>query len=81
MNFVEGRKMTAVMDMEKIDLFLKWVMGMGILGPTLGFIGGVIALLLDGPETVVIIASVTTINVMIVYSAYEMRKELSMDTS
>lgn len=69
--------MTDITNEEKVNGFLKWVIGMGILAPTLGFIGGIIAILLNGPEGVVIITSVTTINVMIVYGAYKMKKELN----
>ena len=69
--------MTEITYEEKVNGFLKWVIGMGILAPTIGFAGGIIAILLNGPEAVVIISAVTTINVMIVYGAYKMKKELN----
>jgi len=52
---------------------------MCILAPALGFIGGIVAILLNGPESVVIISAVTTINVMVVYGAYQMKKELNQN--
>lgn len=64
---------------EKLNGFLKWVIGMCILAPALGFIGGIVAILLNGPESVVIISAVTTINVMVVYGAYQMKKELNQN--
>jgi hypothetical protein len=77
MENMERRKMIDATLNERIDGFLKWVIGMCILAPALGFTGGIIAILLDGPEGVVIISSVTTINVMVVYGAYKMKKELN----
>ena len=61
---------------KRFDDYLKWVFWMAMLSPALGFLGGIFAIAAGGPEVVVVISSVTTINVMIAVGTYKMRKEL-----